>query len=397
MAIVLGAGILAGFVFVIVRAFPAKPPLPETPVATPYEDGNPETESNPSDYTAESYDEEITTENSLDSALYAALAKIGAPKKNLYISNIGEIDGVGGDMLKITARIPSSMQMAMANHMVQRAWESNGGDILDCYESGKKPGRTIVIEAGFGGVLTRKIIISRQGIEPLNSHVVLVIDDFGALPVKDIRGFAKLDIDFTASVLPFEEYTGEVCSFLTEAGIEQIIHMPMEPVSYPSNDPGENAIFVKLPELEIKRRVRKAIEKVPHAVGMNNHMGSKATSDERTMEIFAEALCESGLFFIDSRTSVYSCASKMTKRRGIPTVEQNGNIDLVEDTTEIAARFIELALSSHESDEGKVLVGHARPNTLAAIQRVIPKMDDWGIVFITASEMISRRGEKEEQ
>ena len=389
IASIFGAAILAGVIFVAVGVFRTKSSLPETPpppapdTLTYSETAGqyPKTQSKP------------TTEKNLDLALYGALAKLGAPKKELRIRKVGQIAGVGGSLIEIRAEISRAFPMSMANHIVQSAWKGAGGDIIDCIEN--KLGRRVTISMGFGGIATRRVVISRESKEPLVGTVSLVIDDFGALPIKEINGFLDLEIPFTASVLPFEEFTGEVYDALDKHDIEMIVHMPMEPESYPKDDPGKNAIFVNLPPNEIKRRVGEAIATLPKAVGMNNHMGSKATSDRKTMAAVAEALQESGLFFVDSRTSLYTCAESEARKHGIPKTRQDGNIDVVEDTSAIARRFVELALSSRESDDGMLIVGHARPKTLIAIKRVVPSLKKWGIEFIPLSELVSQRSKGE--
>ncbi len=333
------------------------------------------------------------TEAGMDSALYAALARLGAPKDRLRIRKGDKLEVVEGNRIDIFARISKAFPMAMANHIVQSAWREAGGEIIDAVET--RLGRQVVIEAGVGGIITRKITISREIPEkPLTGVVALIIDDFGVNPLEKIAGFIDLPIPYTASIIPFEEFTGEVVQALSDKEIEIIVHMPMEPMDYPKHNPGSHAIYIKLPPQEIKKRIREAIEEIPTAVGMNNHMGSRVTSDARTMGIVAEALSESGLFFIDSRTSKYSCAAKEIAKKGIPVTCQNGNIDVEDDTSCIARRFIELALSSRENDEGILIVGHARPRTLIAINRVLGELDKWGIEFITASEMIARRSEE---
>ncbi|HDR91126.1 MAG TPA: hypothetical protein ENN75_02635, partial [candidate division Zixibacteria bacterium] len=96
------------------------------------------------------------------------------------------------------------------------------------------------------------------------------------------------------------------------------------------------------------------------------------------------------------RTTPYTCAMKVMGEYEIPTTCQNGNIDIVDDTSAIARRFIELALSSRESEDGVLIVGHARPNTLIAIKRVLPDLEKWGIEFINASELVARRQVKQD-
>ena len=335
----------------------------------------------------------LTTEEALDEALYSALARLGAPKNSLRIRKSGKIEGLDRDLIEIRAEISTAFPMSMANHQVQSSWREAGGDIIDCVEN--RLGRQVTIQAGFGGITTRRVVLSRQQKEPLSGKVCLIIDDFGALPLREVRGFLSLKIPYTASVMPSEEFTDEVYSALVDADIEMIVHMPMEPEGYPRVDPGEGAIFVSLPPREIKKRIESSIAKLPRAVGMNNHMGSKATADKPTMAAVAEALETTGLFFIDSRTSVYTVAEEEVRKRGIPVTSQDGNIDVSDDSTAIAKKLLELALASREREGGMLIVGHARPNTLIAINRVLPTLEKWGIEFISASEMLAYRNRED--
>lgn len=388
--------ILIAIVYILIRSLPGdNSTIPETP-PPPTADSETATTVDYGDYSESSNQIEprpTATEASLDSALYRALARLGAPKSKLRIRKGEKLDGIGGNVFEITANISKAFPMAMANHNIQEAWRSAGGDIIDAVET--RYGREVEISAGIGGIVMRRITIKRDiSDKPLTGTVALVIDDFGDIELEQIEGFLDLPIEFTASVIPFEKYTTESASALAEKGIETIVHMPMEPEDYPKNDPGSKAIYVKLPGDEIQKRVRQAIEQIPTAVGMNNHMGSKATADKPTMEIVADALKDSGLFFIDSRTSRYTCAMKVLEEYGIPTTCQDGNIDLVDDTSAIAQKFIELGLSSRENQEGVLIVGHARPKTLSAIKRVLPDLQKWGIEFIPASELVARRQKK---
>ncbi|MGC9314350.1 MAG: divergent polysaccharide deacetylase family protein [bacterium] len=397
LTIVFALAIIAGVVFVVIRSFPGGgDTIPETP-SPPPPPPNETTAAVSSEYNettirSEPYPE--ATESDLDSALYRALARLGAPKSKLRIRTGEKLSGIGGNVIEITANISKAFPMAMANHTVQWAWREAGGDIVDAVET--RYGREVQISAGIGDIVMRKVTVRRElSDKPLTGTVALIIDDFGDIELDAVKGFLDLPIPFTASVIPFEKHTESSADALSEKGIEVIVHMPMEPQSYPKDDPGPKAIYVKLPSSEIQKRVREAIAQIPTAVGMNNHMGSEATSNLSTMELVANALKDSGLFFIDSRTTPYTCAMKVMGEHGIPTTCQNGNIDVVDDTSAIARRFIELALASRESEDGVLIVGHARPNTLIAIKRVLPDLEKWGIEFITASELVARRQEKE--
>ena len=81
---------------------------------------------------------------------------------------------------------------------------------------------------------------------------------------------------------------------------------------------GPNAITTNLSDDEIEKRVREAIENVPHAVGMNNHMGSKIVEDEHIMRIILKIANEHQFYFLDSGTSPQSVIPKIAQEFNMP-------------------------------------------------------------------------------
>ncbi|MEH6940223.1 divergent polysaccharide deacetylase family protein, partial [Bacillus sp. JJ664] len=145
-----------------------------------------------------------------------------------------------------------------------------------------------------------------------NHKVAIVIDDFGN-NMKGTEQMLSLPIPLTVAVMPFLPSTQKDASTAHSRGYEVIVHLPMEPRTGMASWLGPNAITSNLSDLEIRRRVVAAIDDVPYAIGMNNHMGSKATSDERVMRIVLSVCKERGLFFLDSKTNYWSIVSKIAK------------------------------------------------------------------------------------
>ena len=65
------------------------------------------------------------------------------------------------------------------------------------------------------------------------------------------------------------------------------------------------------------------LETVPHAAGVNNHQGSRATADAALMAELMPALRQRGLFFIDSRTTAATVAHDAEKRGSAFRVAQS--------------------------------------------------------------------------
>ena len=207
-------------------------------------------------------------------------------------------------------------------------------------------------------------------------QIAVVIDDFG----NNMKGTAQmldLPIKLTAAVMPFLPSTKRDAEAAFQKGHEVIVHMPMEPVKGRPNWLGPNAILTSLSDEEIRKRVEMAISDVPHAVGMNNHMGSKATADERVMRIVLQVCKEKGLFFLDSRTSYKSVIPKVAAEVGIPLLRNNVFLDDVYTTRHVSKQLqiVREHLGKHESC---VTIGHVGPSgliTSGALREAIPQLE----------------------
>ncbi len=118
------------------------------------------------------------------------------------------------------------------------------------------------------------------------------------------------------AILPFLPRSAETANAVHAAGHEVWLHLPMEPEDYPANKPGPGAVLVGMTTDELRTTVHSALNNVPHAVGVNNHMGSKATADLKTMTWIMQELSARGMAFIDSRTTISDGGGEGGQRPG---------------------------------------------------------------------------------
>jgi polysaccharide deacetylase 2 family uncharacterized protein YibQ len=83
-------------------------------------------------------------------------------------------------------------------------------------------------------------------------------------------------------------------------------------------EPGETFLRVGDPPEAAARRARAALARVPGAVGVNNHMGSRLTAERAAMDALMPVLRARGLFFLDSRTTPPARASRQPRPRACP-------------------------------------------------------------------------------
>jgi len=118
--------------------------------------------------------------------------------------------------------------------------------------------------------------------------VAIIIDDLGYDEAigKELLNFP---IELTYSFLPFAPHTRKLERLAHRAGKTVFLHLPLEPKDSTFN-PGPGALYLSdSPETQ-KEKLAKCLQEVPHAVGINNHMGSAFTEDRCAMANIMEMI-----------------------------------------------------------------------------------------------------------
>lgn len=216
--------------------------------------------------------------------------------------------------------------------------------------------------------------------------IVLVIDDFGYRNDNISDGFLNLSIPITCAIIPGHIASKKFAKKAVSSGKEVIIHMPMESENYaPGED--EYKLLTSMTSELLETKLIQAFESLPEAIGMNNHQGSKATSDSKTMTVLASVLKDRGKYFIDSRTSSLTIGEKTMISFGVPTARRNIFLDNNNDLDKIEEQMNKLANSAKKNGVA-VGLGHARKNTLSVIEKVVPDLLEKGFVFQFASQVV---------
>jgi len=121
-------------------------------------------------------------------------------------------------------------------------------------------------------------------------QLFLIIDDVG-FDHQPLDAAMHIDPNLNFSVLPNAQHAHEFAEELHNAGFEVLCHLPMEPVDYPRQSPGKNAVMTAMSDAQIAETTREDIAAVPHAAGVNNHMGSRATSEARSSRCVLALTC----------------------------------------------------------------------------------------------------------
>ncbi|KAA8754675.1 divergent polysaccharide deacetylase family protein [Paenibacillus sp. UASWS1643] len=221
-----------------------------------------------------------------------------------------------------------------------------------------------------------------------HKRLAIIIDDVG----NDMKGTAEIlamPVKLTVAVMPFLPTTKKDAIAAHEKGMDVIVHMPMEPKKGRPEWLGPGAITSNLTDEEVRSRVEKAIDDVPHAIGMNNHMGSKITSDKRIMSIVLDVCKERGLFFVDSRTNFRTVVGELAVSKNMPPV---GNDIFLDDQNSKQHIRKQLDLAAQRAIDKNICVvighvGHSGMNTSAVIRESVSRLQNQ-VQFVGIGDLV---------
>src|SRR6266850_3010506 len=130
--------------------------------------------------------------------------------------------------------------------------------------------------------------------------IAIVVDDLG-VDAPRTRDAIALPANVTMSFLPYPDASLELSHRANLAGHEIIVHLPMQPLG--DENPGAKALMSGLGPAELQTRTSWALSRVSDYDGANNHMGSRFTASRADLLPVLQQLKQSGLFFLDSRTT----------------------------------------------------------------------------------------------
>ncbi len=219
---------------------------------------------------------------------------------------------------------------------------------------------------------------------PVKGRIAIVLDDWG-YNLNDAYILEQIKYPLTAAVLPNDKYSRPVCEELHSKGFEIILHLPMEPEEKYGLE--KDTIMVSSSRQEILSILNKALASVAYAKGVSNHMGSKATSDIKTMSIIFGELKNRRMYFLDSYVSSKSICLGLARKMNLAIVKRDVFLDNVENREYIKKQIYQLKAKARARGFA-VGIGHDRKVTLEVLKEVMPEIAKEGYKFVYLSELV---------
>ena len=227
----------------------------------------------------------------------------------------------------------------------------------------------------------------QQGkVRQYRGKVAIVIDDCGA-DLSSVRTLLDTGLPFSYAILPQKTYSSDVLELVRSRGRVAMLHLPMEPLDASAMSEGANTIRVSQTSGQKLALVRKHLSSLQGVVGVNNHQGSRATSDRATMQTVLGEMRSQGLFFLDSRTASSSVAKDMAREMGVPTARNDIFLDNSSDVEAIRQQVYK-ALALAEKNGSVIAICHARPNTARCWKKYASEFKQTGVTFVPLTELL---------
>ena len=196
--------------------------------------------------------------------------------------------------------------------------------------------------------------------------MVIVIDDLGENQ-SALNRLLSLNFPVTCAFFPYGSKTLAGAEAAHRAGMEIIVHQPMQPIAYPAIQPGKDALMVNMDRATILRIVRNGLDRVPHAVGLNNHMGSRFTQDRERIGAVLQVVEERGLFALDSVTHGRSVFYDEAGRFRVKRLQRSTFLDVQAEHGAVLAALRQTERMARLSGQA-IAIGHPLQATLSALE-----------------------------
>ena len=220
------------------------------------------------------------------------------------------------------------------------------------------------------------------GPEPV---IAIVIDDMGD-NYKRTKDITSLQAPLTASFLTYPARLEQQIAASLKSGHEIMLHVPMQPKS--NINLSKDILTVEMSPAEVRTNFEKMLNRFTQVKGINNHMGSRLTEDEKRMAEIMKVLKAKGLFFLDSKTTPHSVGDKVARKYDVAYASRNVFLDNKNDVSYILKQLAHTENIARKNGYA-VAIGHPKSQTYEALKRWLPTLEGKHLKLVPLSHIVS--------
>lgn len=222
-------------------------------------------------------------------------------------------------------------------------------------------------------------------------RIAIVLTGLGLSSVETETAIKQLPPAITLSFTPYSRKLNQWIALARVSGHEVMLDLPMEPTSYPDDDPGPLALLTALSSRQNLERLRWTLDRATGYVGVASVMGSRFTASAPHMEPILAELKQRGSLFLDNRASDHSVAGAIAAKSGVPWAINDRALDLAQASrVAIDARLVQLE-SIARSNGYAVAMGRPYPVTIERLRVWAEGLEGRGLALAPITALANRQ------
>ena len=174
-------------------------------------------------------------------------------------------------------------------------------------------------------------------------RIAVVITGLGLSKAATEQAVDRLPSQISLSFSPYAEQLDDWIARARARGHEVLIDLPMEPVTFPNDDPGPRALLAGLEPAQNLERLQWILGRGQGYIGVAAVLGSRFTTSEAALQPILQTLKSRGIMFLDNNTTESSVASRLAERIALPHAVNDRMLDGPEPNREaVDARLVQI-------------------------------------------------------
>jgi len=206
--------------------------------------------------------------------------------------------------------------------------------------------------------------------------LAIIIDDVSV--ISQVNAIKSLNLPLTMSFLPPSKYRPNSPKLAAKEKF-YMVHLPMEAMHFTKEEPF--TLRVSDSQSMIQKRIDKIKKLFPKVKYINNHTGSKFTSNELAVNKLIYALKKYKINFIDSRTIASTKVPVVMKNYGLKYVARDVFLDHKMDKAYVKKQIRE-AIKVAKTHGTAIAIGHPHVNTIMALNESKELFKDVDLVLV---------------
>ena len=192
--------------------------------------------------------------------------------------------------------------------------------------------------------------------------LAIIIDDISL--ANQVKQLKSIHIPLTLSFFPPKPTRPNSAKLASHEDV-YMVHLPMEAYNFSAEEP--LTLRINDSQKIISDRIKEIKKLFPRVKYINNHTGSKFTSNEVAVNRLIFALTNQHINFIDSRTTAQTKVPKVMRKYGFKYIARDVFLDDDTDIDKIVFQ-IKRAIKLAKLHGSAIAIGHPHPNTIKALK-----------------------------